>query len=75
MGKAIAIHTLSQNSALTSEALRIHQIQHGERSESNERRKVADLAIVADSVAASHTSVGSGILIHKRDGLLQCICE
>jgi len=75
MGKAIAIHTLSQNSALTSETLRIHQIQQGERSVSNKRMKVADLTIVADSVAASHTSVGTGILIHKRAGLLQCINE
>ena len=75
MGKAIAIHTLSQNSALTSETLRLHQIGQDKRLESNKRMKVADVAIVADSVAASHTSVGSGILIHKRTGLLQCISE
>ena len=75
MGKAIAIHTLSQNSALTSETLRMHQIRQGERSVSNKRMKVADLTVVANSVAASHTSVGSGVLIHKREGLLQCIIE
>ena len=73
MGKAIAIHTLSQNSALTSEALRIHQVQQGERSETNKRMKIADVVTVADSIAASHVSVGTGILIYKRSGLVQCI--
>jgi hypothetical protein len=72
-GKAIAIHTDSLNSALTAEALRIHQIQQGDRTESNRRMKVADVVTLADSCAESHTSVGSGILICKRLGLVQCV--
>jgi hypothetical protein len=73
MGKAIAIHTDSLNSALTSDALRIHQIQQGDRMESNKRMKVADAVTLADSCAESHTSVGSGILICKRRALVQCV--
>ena len=71
--KAIAIHTSCLNSALIAEALRIHQIQQGDRAESNKRMKVADPVTLADSCAESHTSVGSGILICKRLGLVQCV--
>jgi hypothetical protein len=69
-GKAIAIHTASLNSALTAEALRIHQIQQGGRTESNKRMKVADAVTLADSCAVSHTSVGPCILIYKRSELV-----
>jgi hypothetical protein len=69
-GKAIAIHTASVNSALTAEALRIHQIQQGGRTESNKRMKVADAVTLADSCAVSHTSVGPCILIYKRSELV-----
>ena len=72
-GKAIAIHPSSLNSALSAEALRIHQIQQGDRTESTKRMKVADPVTLADSCAESHTSVGSGILICKRLGLVQCV--
>jgi hypothetical protein len=72
-GKAITIHTSSQNSALTAETLRIHQIQQGGRKESNKRMKVADAVTLADSCAESHTSVGSGILIYKRGELVQYV--
>jgi len=73
MGKAIAIHTCSLNSALTAEALRIHQIQQGDRTESNKRMIVADAVTLADSCAVSHTSVGSGMLIYKRLELVECV--
>lgn len=73
MGKAIAIHTNSLNSALTAESLMIHQIQQGFRTESNKKMKLADAVTLADSCAESHTSVGSGLLIYKRVGLVDYV--
>ena len=74
MGKAIAIHTESVNSALTFESLRRVQEQEGNREPLiNKRMKIADAVALDESCASSHSSFGSGILIYARSELVRCI--
>ena len=68
--KAVALHTESTSTTKTAEDIR------DERTDQGRKRKLTPLQVVemvADSCVSSHTSLGSGIVLHVRTGIMELL--
>lgn len=68
--KAVALHTESTSTTKTAEDIR------DERTDQGRKRKLTPLQVVemvADSCVSRHTSLGSGIVLHVRTGIMELL--
>ena len=68
--KAVALHTESVSTTKTAEAIKV------EASAAGRKRKLRDAEVtrmMVDSCVSNHTSLGSGILLHVRSGIMKLL--
>ena len=76
--KAIAMHIASINTGLTAEMLEQLDGEDGSATPAKKKRKTASVLAseatkVAESSVSSHSSLGSGIILQRRSGIMRFI--